>query len=329
MERAASGGAGTVATASLPLLITGSDIAINQASAIAAGSMSAADFAKLATYPAAPRGGWQMFGLGTDGALVVNANTTATANLYPTTFQVTNNARQSMAGYAVFASVSITVDAGSFISCNGGNGQAGGAAGTSPATAAFGTASGAAGAGGTGAGSAGTNLINMVGGRGGAGGLGSSGAGGAAGTKTVPTAPRGSAGGYQVGHIALGGISFWGGGTTNASYQTGTGGGGGGGDGAVSGGGGGAGPQALLICAPLITMNGTAESNGGDGGSPASGNAGGGGPGGGGWVLTVAQTYAGSGTYRAIYGTPGTGFGTGANGSIATATNGVLAPWAA
>ncbi len=327
MQSAGGGGSGTVATATPPLVITGADIAISPASAIAAGSMSAADFSKLALYASTYRSGWDQFGLGLDGAVAVSANTTASTNLYPTTYALSNNARHSMAGFLIECSVSATIDAGCFLSANGGDGAAGGGAGTAPGVGSFAAASGAAGAGALGAGGTGTNLTNQMGGRGGAGGAGSGGAGGAAGTRTVPTATRGGVTGYQVARMYLIGINYYAGGTAVAAINNGGGGGGGGGDGAVSGGGGGSGAQAVCLKAPVIVNNGTIEANGGGGGTPASGNAGGGGPGGGGIASTVCHSYSGSGTLRALKGTPGNGSGTGAAGSIATATDGVTAQW--
>jgi hypothetical protein len=323
MERAAAGGAGAVATATPPLVITGADIAIDPASAIAAGSMSAADFTKLATYAASTTSGWQFFGLGTDGAVTISANTTASGNYYPSTLTVNTSSRLSMASYAVYCSVSCTVEAGSFISNNGAPGLADGTAGAALAVGTLHPATTAGGAGGTAAGSA-SSAFTGPSGRGGAGGAGSGGAGGSAGARTSLGAARGGNSFYNVAHQSLNGLCFHAGATSLGIVFWAGGGGGGGGDG-VAGGGGGAGAGGLVVCSPLIANGGSIECNGGDGGTPAAGNRGGGGPGGGGGVITLARSRTGAGTYQALKGTPGTGSGTGANGSIATAQDGLAA----
>lgn len=292
-------------------------------------------------------------GTGSDGAVTLGAGTTTlTRDMYYTTLIVPNGATLKTNGYRVYATASVTIDAGGIVDFSGNNGTAGGnataaavgAGGSGGAALNSGTvfgsyAGGTGGAGGTSAvgtaGTAGTSssdvygVAGTAGSAGGAAGVTSGGAGGAAGTKA-------DAGSRLQDLISLFQVSNPRGGTVNQiTPSTGCGGGGGGGSNAVGtyGGGGAGAPSGggvIFFSTRVFTNNGTVSSNGGNGANGGSGyaaaNAAGGGgassgaPGG--LIIIIANSIPSYGTLNVNGGTGGTGGAGGSAGGAAGTSGG-------
>lgn len=289
-------------------------------------------------------------GTGSDGAVTLGAGTTTlTRDMYYTTLIVPNGATLKTNGYRVYATASVTIDAGGIVDFSGNNGTAGGnataaavgAAGAGGAALNSGTVFGSyiGGAGGAGANSgigvagvAGTSssdvygVAGTAGGAGGAAGVTAGGTAGAAGTKA-------DAGSRLQDLVSLFQVSNARGGTVNQiTPSTGCGGGGGGGSNAVNtyGGGGAGAPSGggvIFFSTRVFTNNGTVSSNGGNGANGGSGyaaaNAAGGGgassgaPGG--LIIILANSIPSYGTLNVNGGTGGTGGAAGAAGGTAGA----------
>lgn len=290
------------------------------------------------------------FGDGSDGNVTVSTPIVLTRDQFYNNLTIAVGGSISFQNQRVFVAGTLDLtNAAAFTldgsGTSGNNGGAGGAGGGAGATTAVGTnitgrSGGAGGAGGTttgtqgAAGAGGNSITGSGGGSGGAGGTGTSGAGGAQRNSTAVTNyPMRDITTWFTPQSGNGGQVFVGG--------AGSGGGGGGGDGANSGGGGGGGGssgQTVYIAANIITTGVSTPGGvitswggaGGNGGSPAAGNTGGGGaggPGSGGWVVVKYNTKIGAavtGLIGAIpnvfSGTPGTGHGTGTNGSAGDTT---------
>lgn len=279
------------------------------------------------------------FDAGLDGNVIISGTVSLTKDACYNNLTVNSGAVLNTAGFRVFVKDTLTNNG--TISCSGnpgGNssGATGGTAGASlvVTNAPLGTsAAGSAGANGTS--STGSNANNVgtlaagylratsitrpTGGSGGSGSAGAGGSGGNPGTTTIyipfsKALPSANPGWYN--------------GLLTASPNSGApGGGGGGGDSTNAGGGGGGGGSGggcVFICAKNLINNGLISAKGGDGGngfSPVTGNCGGGGAGAGGCgglVYLIYRTFVSSGSINVAagtHGTPGTGIGTGTNGT--------------
>jgi hypothetical protein len=256
--------------------------------------------------------GLALFGNGTDGATTIAGTTTLSDDLHATTLVVQSGGVLRTNGFRVFATESITVDAGGIIECDGSPGGnaagAGGAPGAARAAGTLGAISIGAAGGGPGLdGINGANMTTALGGTGGAGGdaTGTE-LGGAAGTVTRPTAAQGRYGTTNlpqlVGHLlqafqgrALDGAQFVGGSP--------------GGSGAADGGGSGSAGGVMLLASPLITNEGTIRALGGDGGDGNGAGSGGGGGGGGAILRLIRQALAGAGVWSVDGGVGGAASG--------------------
>ena len=285
------------------------------------------------------------YGDGSDGTWTFDGNTavtltnggtltpaagvyTLTRDIYLSGATVSNGGTHvgiiNTAGFRIFCTGTITVNANCYIQDSGADGAAGtastgGAAGGAPAAGMLGGGT----AGGVGrnnaAGTAAATGPTVSGG--GGGGLGGQGSGtklgGAGGAVTVPSAAQGGVNTIHSFYTAISGL-------TSGPTPVAVGGGGGGGGGGstaptCSGGGGGGGGGVLLINARSIVNNGIISADGGDGGAGGgtAGGAGGGGAGGGGVVLLIYNSLTGN-TPTAAGGTGGALFGTGTAGANGT-----------
>jgi hypothetical protein len=261
------------------------------------------------------------YGTGLSGSATISGTTTLTTEAHYTDLTIANTGILKPAGFRIFVSGTLTIDAGGTINDDGSNASGGTAGG---ALAIRGYLSGAATPGGTGVvttanGAAAASLTNGT--------LNNSfqlpqgGAGGAAGART------GGSGGVvstQPGHIST---SWPSGRITSNGFAGGSGGGSGAGDvtagGTVASGGGGGGGGAVFISAKNIGNNGRISANGGNGGNAVTtgaGIGGGGGGGGGGYVIIFTKTTGSLGTVQVNGGNPGTG-SNGGNAGI-TGTSG-------
>ena len=242
-----------------------------------------------------------VYGNGSDGALTFGPGvTTLTKNIQGTIVTVPVGATVNTAGFAIMATISLTI--AGVVQNLGGAGLVAGTGGTGGAAAnvanlqnvATFAGGGTGGAGGlAGVGTAATALADAIcpsnetaPATGGAGGAGGGNAGGAATVPTVSafatiTDPKAAA--IGVASTGLGRFPLMGGG-----------GGGGGGSSAntTQGGGGGGGGGVVPLVAPVLNITGTVSVQGGVGGpaGAGAGNGGGGGGGGGGLVWEAAQT---------------------------------------
>lgn len=291
------------------------------------------------------------YGGGADGTLTVaSGTTTLSANKYYSTINISAGAILETAGYALYASTSLT-NAGT-IRNNGGVGGAGnangGAVGTAgaPATGNTFTAGTAGGIGGTaglqagpvaagnGAAGAAKTCLGASGTAGGNGG--SEGTGGAGGTATPETISSTLLNGTPIsGSIVTSRVAYaYFTSVNGAALSTAPGAGGGGGGGAnggangCSGGGGGGTGGVVFLASPIIINSGIIQANGGNGGAGggnggAPGNGGGGGAGGnGGNLLLTYNSLTDTGTIQAAAGTGGTaGPSSGTPGAAGNAGN--------
>lgn len=289
---------------------SGNPLAVSPASGAAAGSMSAANFTKLAGLPSDSLGlGW-VFGDGSDGDVTLGAgSTTMTRDMFYRNLTIPSGSTLT-GGSRVFVSGTLQIDAGGSIDRSGVAAVGATAGTTAPAGANSVTA-----------GTSGFNGLNTNGGAGagggasayastsGAGGNGSGGTGGASASVTA-TASRG---GLRNLLSMIGGYSL---GTTLNQVIVGPSGGSGAGNGTQPGGGAGAGGGTVVVVAKNLILNGTIKSNGGAGGDAPNANTGGGGGGCGGMVLVTYHTISGTGVANitANGGTGGAGNGTGTAG---------------
>lgn len=269
--------------------------------------------------PAGPFNYANVFGDGSDGAIVFDGSTlhngysalsggtyTLSRDIYATTVVVNTGVTIKPVGYRIFATVSVTGLGTAAITAFGNNGTAAGAGGANSGNGSLGAGQAGA-AGGTAAGTIG-NGGGMGTGNSGAGGAGSGGAGGGAGTPPTTNA-------NQLTHpqvMLVGAVNFQG---TVTALRGGSGGGGGGGDGTNKGGGGGSGGGLIVIIAPTVTWGGSMTATAGAGGSPTTGNCGGGGGGAGGSIFVYTRSAASLGSTTVNGGAGGTKVGTGVNGT--------------
>lgn len=292
---------------------------------------------------------WVIFGDGSDSDVTLSAGTTTlTRDMYYNNLTLSGTAVFNLAGWKVhvLGNLDITAAAaGAFI--RGGNaggnasGATAGALGASSSTKTVGTgSSGTVGAtGGTGVGAQAAAAASASPGMGGdagntgTGGTGSAGAGGTGRTGTAVTTAlqirRPTPDPMVGGSLPVGGNGGTGG-NAGAGDTTNSGGG---------GGGGGEGGNPIYVFARTITRGAgtgvgvfkSVGNAGGNGGTATLGNCGGGSAGsggGGGFVFLIYRTLAGSTATQAIdvsggnAGTPGSGVGTGTNGSASTGGKG-------
>lgn len=287
------------------------------------------------------------FGPGGDGsdgaATIASGTTTLTRDMYYTTLVVNGTGILATAGFKIFASVSITVDATTGAKIINAGGNATNAVTTTPGAAGAAAPGGTLPAGTVGviggaANTAGTNGVavtvsagvsGVAGGSGGnspGGGVGGFGPGGTAGTATASTVlPRAA--------VQAANPFTWTSATAvsrvlgSAGSGSGAGGATNGGSGGAGGGSGGSGGWIYLETKALIlTAAGCVQVPGGNGGNggDASGGSGGGGTGSGGpggVIVAVYRTKTGAGTMTAAGGTAGQ---TGGIGSGGTGGNGAL-----
>lgn len=304
----------TSVTGTAPIAVGGTAtdpvIGISAATTLAAGSMSAANFTKLAGLPSDALGlGW-VFGDGSDGDVTLGAgSTTMTRDMFYRNLTIPSGSTLT-GGSRVFVSGTLQIDAGGSIDRSG-IAAVGATAGTTAP----------AGANSLTAGTSGFNGFNTNGGAGqggsasaysttsGAGGNGSGGTGGAVASLTAAA----GRGGLRNLFSMLGGYSL---GTSPNAIPVGPSGGSGAGNGTQPGGGAGAGGGTILVVAKNLILNGTIKSNGGAGGDAPNANTGGGGGGCGGSVFVTYHTLSGAGlaNITATGGAGGVGNGTGTAG---------------
>jgi len=263
------------------------------------------------------------YGTGLSGSATISGTTTLTSEAHYANLTITNTGILKPAGFRIYVSGTLTIDAGGSINDDGGN-----ASGTTPGAglsvrAYLGASAspGGIGATTTTSGSSGLAITNVslnnsfqlpTGGAGGAAGVAPGGAGGSASVQTG--AP----------HIST---SWPSGRSTSTGFNGASGGGGGGGNiaagGTVASGAGGGGGGGVFISAKNIVNNGRISANGGNGANAVTtgaGIGGGGGGGGGGYVIIFTRTTGSLGTVQANGGNPGTG-SNGGNAGI-TGTSG-------
>lgn len=253
-----------------------------------------------------------IFGDGSDGDVVLGADTTLTRDTYYNSLDL-NTWDLDTAGYKVYCADQMTIPAGSRLHSDGADGDSGDAGGAGGVAGIVGSLE--SGAAGGAAAAVGGSVIDAHGGAGGGGGAGLTGPG-AGGTAT---APADTDGGFRHRNSAQFGwvvSTQTPGGAVATFVFGGAGGGGGGNDGANDGGGGGAGGGFVLVVAHLLNISGTIGSRGGDGGAgETASNAGGGGGGGGGIAVVITDHPTGPGVIDATAGAGGAGAGTGSAGS--------------
>lgn len=265
----------------------------------------------------------EFFGDGSDGPIVVAANTPLTRDFYPDTLVINAGVTVTAQGggcFRIICKKGIEIHGSLLLE---GQNAVGAAAGTgAPSGSVGGGSNGAAGAVNT-IGAAGVNLntdaLPGFGGGGGNGGLGTTGAGGAGGI-IMPNAqlrvrPRRFDTLIEMADTDMGAAG------QRARFQGGAGGGSGSGSAGQSGGGGGGGGGILVIVAPFILIGptGSVSCKGGNGGNATGGNSGGGGGGGGGVVATLNFSTRNRGTFSVAGGNGGNGAGTGAAGQAGAA----------
>lgn len=255
-----------------------------------------------------------LYGTGVSGSATIAGTTTLTAEAHYTDLTISSTGILKPAGYRIFVSGTLTIDAGGSINDDGSN-ASGSTAGGALAIRAYLGAAATPGAGGV--------FITSNGGNASAINNATSnnvfqfpqgGAGGAAGTRT-----GGSGGGVTLApsHIS----SSWPSARSTVSFNGGSGGGSGAGDvsagGTVASGGGGGGGGGVFISARNIINNGRISANGGNGGNATTtgaGIGGGGGGGGSGYVVIFTKSTGPLGVVQANGGNPGTGSNGGAAG---------------
>lgn len=271
---------------------------------------------------AAAQSGGALYGKGSDGAFDfdgVNAWASSIATfsgstytlkkpIFATTLVVRSGITLKANGFPVYATTSITVDAGGVIDDSAPAAVAT-AAGAVATAGLYGALAGAQG--GTAAGTAGTSTGFGMG-TSGAGGLGPSGAGGGVGNAINTTTHI-----LRIASVVQSAIIGYGG--VSRLVTGGPAGGSGGGDGTNRGGGSGGGGPVIALFAPTVTNNGTINAKGGNGGTPTAGNAGGGGGGSGGVIVVFSNTAWTAGTTSVVGGSGGGAVGTGAAGSAGSA----------
>jgi len=263
------------------------------------------------------------YGTGLAGSATSGGTTTLTTEAHYTNLTITNTGILKPAGYRIFVSGTLTIDAGGSINDDGNN-ASGATPGAGLSTRAYlgaGSSTGGIGVTITNNGGSGLSISNVslnnsfqlpTGGSGGAAGVSGGGGGGTASVQTG--AP----------HIST---SWPFGRSTNTGFNGASGGGAGGGNilagGTVASGAGGGGGGGVFISAKNIVNNGRISANGGNGANAVTtgaGIGGGGGGGGGGYVIIFTKTTGSLGTVQANGGNPGTG-SNGGNAGI-TGTSG-------
>ena len=257
------------------------------------------------------------YGIGASGSATIAGTTTLTSEAHYTDLTITSTGILKPAGFRIYVSGTLTIDAGGSINDDGGN-ASGITAGSPLLTRAYLSAVGGAGGSGTTstaspvAPAAVSNVSlnnNFLLPRGGSGGAAGAQAGG-------PSGPAQAIVGNP--HLST---SWPSGRGSSVGFNGGSGGGGGAGNisagGTVSSGGGGGGGGGVFIAAKNITNNGVISANGGNGGNATTtgaGIGGGGGGGGGGYVIIFTKSTGPLGTVQANGGNPGTGSNGGAAG---------------
>ena len=285
-------------------------LGISPATTSDAGSMSAADKAKLDGL--APAGFGFLYGLGLQGAAVLAVNTTPGDSQQYTTLAINAGISLNLPNYALECSSSLTLAANALITADG---IAGAADSTIGALGVTGNHLGVAGTGGGGGGSAGNNGTSAGGSTRSLGGLG--GAGGNNGIRTGGNAgPLGATTGLGIFDAFA--LQWRNGNPTFVLPSGGTPGGGGAGGAAGAGGGGGSGGALLIVRAKAITVAAGAlfRAKGGAGGARTASDGSGGGGGGGGVVVVICDSWAmpGGSAYADFFDVSGGAGGTSAGG---------------
>lgn len=265
---------------------------------------------------------------GSDGNVTISGGTTTlTRDMYYDTLTIDSTGVLIPAGFCIFCQTAL-INNGA-IRMNGGNGSDGsGASGGTGGTAATSTGALVSGQSGKTGGAPAANGSNAVGTATSLGGLG--GVGGNSATQTGGTVTAGQS--FIVGLTYLKNVAFW-----ELLFRVNAipatvfggdpGGGGSGGAGGVGagGGGGGAGGGWVMVVASSVSGSGTFEANGGNGGNGFGGVGGGGGGGGGGVVYILSLSNSITSSQVLVNGgTGGTGFASGASGNTGVYQNNVL-----
>ena len=259
------------------------------------------------------------YGIGASGSATIAGTTTLVSEVHYTDLTITSTGILKPAGFRVYVSGTLTIDAGGSINDDGNN-ASGSTAGAFLASRGYLNAATAPGAAGLAITSNGANALSLSNGtsnnsfqfpQGGTGGAAGARVGGNGGVVTT-----------QPGHIST---SWPSGRITSTGFSGGSGGGSGAGDitagGTVASGGGGGGGGGVFISAKNIVNNGRISANGGNGGNAVTtgaGIGGGGGGGGGGYVIIFTKSIGSLGTVQVNGGNPGTGSNGGAAGVTGT-----------
>ncbi len=255
---------------------------------------------------------------GSDGNVEISALTTLTRDMYYDTLTIASTGILVPAGFCIFCKTAFINNG--VIQMNGGNGNDGTAlAGGTGGVATSSTGALISGQSGKTGGNPAANGTNAVGTATSLGGLG--GVGGNSATRTGGTVTAGAS--VIVGATYLKNIAFWPllfrvNAVPGLIFGGDPGGGGSGGAGGVGagGGGGGAGGGWIMVVAPTISGSGTFEAKGGNGGNGFGGVAAGGGGGGGGVVYLLSISNSILSTQVDVSpGVGGTGFASGASGN--------------
>jgi hypothetical protein len=231
-----------------------------------------------------------VFGDGSDGDVIISADTTITRDMYYRNLTFTGAYNLLTISCRIFVTDTLNLANGT-LSCNGGIGvpssavgTGGGAASSTAKSLGFGTAGGAGGFSSTAGLPGGPHTPNTrLGGLGGAGGASGARSGGLGGTGTVNPDTSGGLGIFKCGEFAINGRNV-----LNAQMNGGTAGGGGGGP---NGGGGGGGGGCIVVCARnIVATTGGIYANGGNGSTPSASGGGGGGGGGGGYIVVITTS---------------------------------------
>jgi hypothetical protein len=257
-------------------------------------------------------------------AISVTATTyTLTQDVYATDMTLSNGVTVKAANWRIFCSGTLTVGAGSVISCDGGD-ASGVTAGTGVPAGFFpASLAGAAGVTGNQVGNVPSSdaTARQIGGTGGPGASAAGNIFNYSSTPATPNIPAAADGGWRVAEtfpVAAAG-RFSPAGAVPQGFSGGTGGSSGSlSSAAGNSGGGGGGGGVLYVAANTIVNSGAIHANGGKGGNAtkSANNAGGGGGGGGGAIILIYASKSGAGTITADGGAGGTSDFTTAAGSV-------------
>jgi len=255
--------------------------------------------------------GSALYGDGSDGDVVISADTSLTADMQYQNLTVATGVTVSTEGFIVRVRGTLTLDGTGTLRCRGAAGQNGnaGSNGRNGGDGGAAASLGGGGKGGKGGNAGASGQSGVSGDAGGAGGTGGNGPGGAGGGSSLSSAALVHWARAMVGQSWLR--------PNLASLVKGGSGGGGAGSSASQGGpGGGGGGGVLVVCARHVAGSGRIRVPGGNGGNAGTSvDVGGGGGGGGGFALVITGDLSSSWSLTAGGGTGGTPSGTGTTGS--------------